>query len=102
MSVRAERLRSLVKRHGEDVVVNGTRTVRMVVFVATGGLLRSLFTDNDLLAFNRPMWAGVMAADETLQEGDQLSRDGVSYTVRRVVTLKVANAPALRVAVWSQ
>lgn len=101
MSARAERLKSLVKRHGEEVVVNGTRTVRMVVFVATSGLLRSLFTDNDLQAFNRPMWAGVMGADETLNEGDSISRDGVNYTVRRVVTLKVGNAPAVKVAVWS-
>lgn len=91
-----------MKRHGEDVVVNGTRTVRMVVFVATSGLLRSLFTDNDLLGFSRPMWAGVVAADEVLNEGDNISRDGVSHTVRRVVTLKIANTPAVKVAVWSR
>lgn len=102
MSARAERLRSLVKRHGEEVVVNGTRTVRMVVFVATSGLLRSLFTDDDLPGFNRPMWAGVVAAGEMLNEGDLLSRDGVNHTVRRVVTLKVGNTPVVKVAVWSQ
>lgn len=91
-----------MKRHGEDVIVNGTRTVRMVVFVATSGLLRSLFTDNDLLGFSRPMWAGVTAADEVLNEGDSISRDGAGYTVRRVVTLKIGNAPAVKVAVWSR
>lgn len=102
MSARVERLRSLVRRHGEDVVVNGTRTVRMVVFVATSGLLRGLFTDNDLLGFNRPMWAGVTTADEVLNQGDSISRDGVNHTVRRVVTLKSGNTPILKVAVWSQ
>ncbi len=102
MSARAERLKSLVKRHGEDVTVNGARTVRMVVFVATSGLLRSLFHDDDLLGFSRPMWAGVVAADETLNEGDSISRDGVSHTVRRVITLKIGNAPAVKVAIWSR
>lgn len=101
MSARAERLRSLVQRHGEEVVVNGTRTVRMVVFLATGGMLRTLFTEDEVLTLSRPVWAGVLAADETLNAGDSLSRDGVNYTVRRVVTLKIGNAPAVKVAVWS-
>ncbi len=91
-----------MKRHGEDVVVNGTRTVRMVVFVATSGLLRSLFHDDDLLTLSRPMWAGVVSAEEVLNEGDSISRDGVSHTVRRVVTLKSGNAPVVKVAVWSR
>lgn len=102
MSARAERLRSLVQRHGEPVIVNGTRTVRAVVFVATNGLLRSLFTDDDLLSFNRPLWVGVMAADETMNTGDTVSRDGVTFTVRRVVTLRLGSASVVKVAVWSQ
>ncbi|MDW8291465.1 MAG: hypothetical protein RMM06_12155 [Armatimonadota bacterium] len=101
MSARAERLRALVRRHGEEVTVNGTRTVRMVVFLATGGLLRALFSEDELLTLGRPLWAGVMAADETLQEGDQLVRAGFSFTVRRVVTLKAANSPVVKVVVWS-
>lgn len=101
MSARAERLRSLVQRHGEEVVVNGTRPVRMVVFLATGGMLRTLFAEDEVLTLSRPVWAGVLAADETLNAGDSLSRDGVSYTMRRVVTLKIGNAPAVKVAVWS-
>jgi len=102
MSARAERLRALVQRHGEPVVVNGSRTLQAVVFVATSGLLRSLFTDSDLLNFNRPMWVAVTAADEVLNVGDMVSRDGVIYTVRRVTTLKIGSAPVVKVAVWSQ
>ena len=102
MAKRAERVRSLVQRHGEEVVVNGTRTVRMVVFVATSGLLRTFFTDEDLLNYNRPIWAGVMAAEEALNPGDSITRDGVTHTVRRVVVLKIGSAPAVKVAVWSQ
>lgn len=102
MSARGERLRALVQRHGEPVVVNGTRTVQAVVFVATSGLLRSLFTDSDLLSFNRPMWVGVMAADEALNAGDTVSRDGATFTVRRVTTLKIGASPVVKVAVWSQ
>lgn len=102
MSARAERLRSLVQRHGEPVTVNGTRTVQAVVFVATSALLRSLFTDNDLLSFNRPMWVGVVAADETLNTGDTVSRDGMTFTVRRVITLSIGSASVVKVAVWSQ
>lgn len=102
MSARVERLRALVQRHGEPVMVNGMRTVQAVVFVATSGLLRSLFTDNDLLSFNRPMWVGVMAADETLNAGDTVSRDGATFTVRRVTTLKIGASPVVKVAVWSQ
>jgi hypothetical protein len=102
MAKRAERVRSLVRRHGEEVVVNGTRTVRMVVFVATSGLLRTFFTDEDLLNFNRPMWAGLMAADEVLNIGDSITRDGETQTVRRVAVLKIGNAPAVKVALWSQ
>ncbi len=102
MSARAERLRALVQRHGESVTVNGTRTVRAVVFVATSGLLRSLLTDADLMTFSRPVWAGVLAADETLNDGDTISRDGVSFVVRRVVTLKIGNTATVKVALWSQ
>jgi hypothetical protein len=102
MAKRAERVRSLVQRHGEEVVVNGTRTVRMVVFVATSGLLRTFFTDEDLLNYNRPIWAGVMAAEEALNPGDSITRDGVTHTVRRVAVLKIGNAPAVKLAVWSQ
>jgi hypothetical protein len=102
MSRRAERIRSLVNRHGEEVVVNGTRTVRMVVFVATSGLLRAFFTDEDLLNYNRPLWAAVMAAEETLNAGESVTRDGITYIVQRVAVLKIGNAPAVKLAVWSQ
>jgi hypothetical protein len=102
MAKRAERMRSLVRRHGEEIVVNSTRPVRMVAFVATSGLLRTFFTDEDLLNYDRPMWAAVMAPEENLNAGDSVTRDGITYIVRRVVVLKIGNAPAVKLAVWSQ
>ncbi len=102
MAKRAERVQSLVQRHGEEVVVNGTRTVRMVVFVATSGLLRAFFTDEDLLNYNRPLWAAVMAPEETLNAGDSVTRDGINYIVRRVAVLKIGSVSAVKLAVWSQ
>lgn len=102
MSARAERVKGLVKRHGQQVVVNGTRTMRAVVFVATSGLLRSYLPDGDLQSFVRPVWAGVLSAEEALNEGDAVSYDGTTYTVRRVTTLKIGDAPVVKVAIWSR
>ncbi len=102
MASRAERLTALVQRHGETVTVNGTRTVRAIVFTATSGLLRSLLTDADLMNFSRPVWVGVLAPDESLLEGDMVSRDGASYVVRRVTTLKIGNSVVVKLALWSQ
>lgn len=102
MAAQEQRLQALVQRHGEAVTVDGTRTVQMVVFVATSGLLRSLLTDTDLMTFARPVWVGVLSPDEVLQEGDTVSRDGANFVVRRVSTLKIGNTAVVKLALWSQ
>lgn len=101
MSARAKRINALVGRYGESLVVNGVRSVRAIVFLATGSLVRSLFREEEIAGLSHPLWAGVLSAAEEMQEGDTLVREGTAYTVRRVVTLKVGDTPVAKMAVWS-
>lgn len=102
MSARAKRINALVGRYGESLVVNGVRSVRAIVFLATGSMVRSLFHEEEIAPLNYPLWAGVLSAAEELQEGDTLVREGATYTVRRVVILKVGDTPIAKMAVWSR
>ncbi|OYT69249.1 MAG: hypothetical protein CFK49_11455 [Armatimonadetes bacterium JP3_11] len=84
-----------LRRYGESFQV-GAQTHRGVFFQPPGGLLRWLFTQTELDALPRPLWAAAVAHTVNLPQNTTLLWRGATYRVVRTVEFRLNDAPVYR------
>ncbi len=97
MIVRAY-LNSWLRRYGESFQAGG-QNYRGLFFRPPTGLLRWLFTQGELDALSRPLWAVAVAPSVQLSQNALLLWRGGNYRVLRTVEFRLNDSPIYRLLV---
>jgi len=87
-----------LRRYGETFQV-GAQSHRGLFFQPPSGLLRWLFTQTELDALPRPLWAAAVADTVNLPPNTTLLWRGATYRVVRSVEFRLNDAPVYRLVV---
>lgn len=85
-----------LRRYGESFQAGG-QTYRGIFFQPSGGLLRWFFSQSELDALSRPLWATAVLPTVNLPQNATLLWRGASYRVLRSVEFRLNDAPVYRV-----
>ncbi len=84
-----------LRRYGESFQAGG-QTYRGIFFPPPAGLLRWLFTQSELDALPRPLWAAAVAPSVNLPQNTTVLWRGANYRVARSVEFRLNDATVYR------
>lgn len=84
-----------LRRYGESFQ-SGGQTYRGIFFQPPAGLLRWFFTQSELDALPRPLWAAAVASSVNLPQNTTVLWRGASYRVLRSVEFRLNDAAVYR------
>ncbi|MFN7018239.1 MAG: hypothetical protein ACK4RG_03070 [Fimbriimonadales bacterium] len=87
-----------LRRYGESFQA-GAQTYRGIFFQPPTGLLRWFFTQGELDALSRPLWAVAVAPSANLPQNATLLWRGGNYRVLRSVEFRLNDSPIYRLLV---
>lgn len=89
MSVVQDRVTGLVARYGEDFTVGGAAH-RGVFSNMTPGTARAYLTQAEIDAAALPLWACLVAHDDTTAVGNTVTWNSLTLTVKKIAQARLA------------
>jgi hypothetical protein len=101
MSRLALRIARKLDLFGEEVAINGTTHIKAFVQVLDTGRMHAYLDDTEAAVMVRPGLLLITSDDAALAVNDTLTRDGRTFTVRKVSTERALGEMVVKIAVLS-
>lgn len=95
------RIERKIAKHGEDFLVNGTTSEKGFFQLLSSGSLRTYFDDTEAMSIIRPTLLLITTQDAAISVDDTITRDGRTYTVRKIVIQRFGGTAVVKVAALS-
>jgi hypothetical protein len=99
MSAFKERVDNMFAEHGESIMINDTIPAKGVFLMATLTTLNTFFDGVELSYLDRPALMLQMSADVALALEDSVTRDGRTFSVKKLFRYRYEDEPVMQAAI---
>lgn len=95
------RVNKKIAKFGEDFLINGVTPGRGFFQVLSSGSIGMYFDSYESSAIVRPALILVTTADAPIAVSNTITRDGRTYTIRKIVTQRLGGTAIVKIAAFS-